>query len=357
MAPAALPHRWLLLHWLVLLVATLQLGLSYIRAAWYYKRRFWSDLNLPDPVALTPKEKKRLRHYFFGTTYLSAVFDILRGKTRTRQEQKTFANLAALAGFFDDLADGGLPAPITREQTACPDYSGADSLPRLLGGGGEVLESYGKMNDPRGVALHLLHQIYRELPAQDPEPFKNYLHQVFEVETVSKRLDCNLTELQHTTGMKGGYSVLLFRSLLNPAPDDKEREAIFGFGALVQLCDDIFDVWFDRQANIQTIPRVLLESGKISELAEYFEAQVLSVKTTFLACNGNRSYVFTATSWGIVCFLVAVTRVCLQHYTDLTKKHGNLQPDDRANMVVDMATFRNKWRAAWQLIRNQPLQA
>jgi hypothetical protein len=318
------------MHWCSLLAATAGIGFAFIRAAWYYRQ---ADLSLPESADLSPQERKRLKHYFYGTTYLSAVFCLLRGKSRSKLEKKLFLNMAALAGFFDDMTDGGR---------------------RTADGGRPVtldIELYGAMADRRGIAQHLLDRIYLDLPAQQLPAFKNYLQKVFEVELRHKPSGIvDITELEKLSAEKGGYSVLLFRSLLDDPVSVAEHEALFQFGALVQLCDDIFDIWFDRQAGIRTMPVCILETGRLPELAAIFERQVATTKARFALLKGIKS----AMAWGAVSFLVAVTRVCLHHYADLTKKHGNLQLDNRAAMVVDMDTFKNKLRAAWRLIGDNP---
>jgi hypothetical protein len=349
-------------HFYRLLRATVWLALAFARASWYFKNRALRDLALPHPESLTSKEKRRLKHYFYGTTYLSSIFCILRGRTRSRREKHLFTNLAALAYFFDDLVDA------FREK----DDSGILWL--------DNPERYGQTADPRGLALHFLHNIYRELPPGDLAQFKEFMHRVFNVETREiGNWKLEIADLEKITAEKGGYSVLLFRRVLENPLSAQEQEALFQFGYLVQLCDDIFDLWHDRQAGTTTLATFFAEKNDVAGLRQVFEKQVVAVKSAFAALastppptpplKGRRGLEHTATlsrtplpfrggvGGGVetaltaIHFLVAITCVCLRHYEDLQKKHGTLPLDDRAAMVVDMEKWGNRVRAARELLK------
>ncbi|MBV6440852.1 MAG: hypothetical protein EPGJADBJ_02527 [Saprospiraceae bacterium] len=360
----------LLRHGYYLLHATVWLALAFARAGFYFKTKALHDLALPNPEALTSKEKRRLKHYFYGTTYLSAVFCMLRGYPRSRNEKHLFTNLAALAYFFDDLVDA---------------FRGRDDSGILWQNNPE---QYGRAADPRGLALHFLQNIYNELPPASLMLFKEFMHRVFNVETAERqngdgRLRMadhgwRMADLERITAEKGGFSVLLFRRVLAHPLEEAEQEALFQFGYLVQLCDDIFDLWHDRQSKTVTLATFFAERNDISGLRNVFENQVDVVKKAF-ALNPGSSHTAReapanaperspapfppgevqgvgskrgrSSSLAAIHFLVSITRVCLRHYADLQKKHGTLPLDDRAAMVVDMERWANRTRAILELVR------
>ncbi len=357
----------LLRHWFYLVSATGWLALAFIRAALHVKTRILRDLALPHPETLSSGEKRRLQHYFYGTTYLSVVFCVLRGYPRTRREKHLFTNLAALAYFFDDLVDS------FRAQ----DDSGVAWQ--------DNPEQYGQTADPRGLALHFLYNIYRELPSGDLKQFKVFMHRVFNVETAGRQHPGNagVAEIERITAEKGGFSVLMFRRVLAHPLTEPEQEALFQFGYLVQLCDDVFDLWHDRKAGIVTLATHFAERNDVESLRQLFEKQVvvvrkaisravcvnptpdpspngrgevLTVRSTSPLPLGEGSGVGSrATAGGgatqaVIHFIVSITRVCLQHYADLQKKHGTLPLDNRAAMVVDMERWHNRLRAARELL-------
>lgn len=316
-------------HWAALLVATGWLILAFIRAAWYFNHRAMRDLAIPDADKLTSKEIRRLKHYFYGTAYLSAVFCLYRGRTRTPEEKRLFSNLAALAYFFDDLVDA------YRYQ----DVSGVlwQDNP----------EQYGQTADSRGLALHFLHNVYEGLQMRQLEDFRHFMHRVFNIETAGRQqglAPLSTLELEQITADKGGYSVLMFRRILSNPLDETELRLMYRFGALVQLCDDIFDVWFDLQSNTRTLPIYFLEKNNVPGLQAFFEHQYGLVKSAFPP--GKRA------TGAAMHFLITLTRVCLDHYADLAKKYGTLPLQNRSAMVVDMEKWRNRIKAAWYLGAN-----
>jgi hypothetical protein len=326
--------RRLLQHWFYLFQATIWLVAVFVRAARYFDTKLWRDLALPPSAVLTSKEKRRLQHYFYGTTYLSVIFCSLRQRPRTHREKHLFVNLAALAYFFDDLVDA------FRQQ----DDSGVlwQDNP----------EAYGAVADERGLALHFLDNIRRALPPHDWAQFRTFMHAVFNVETTGRQQQntgLTLKDLQRITADKGGYSALLFRRVLRHELSAVEQQAIYDFGHLIQLCDDIFDLWFDHQSGTATVATYFTaEQRDLKGLQQVFETQVAATRQSFLATPYPRRQQEVALR--VVHYIVALTQVCLHHYADLERRLGQLPLTDRTAMVVDMERWRNRIRAAWALL-------
>lgn len=320
-------------HWFLLLPATLRLAWVFLRAWYFFRGKALHILALPRHQELSSKEKRRFKHYFYGVSYLSAIFGALRGRLRTRRERERFTHLAALAYFFDDLVDAYRHG----------DIEGAHWL--------DNPELYGKIADERGLALHFLQSIYAlQTPAQKLV-FQQYMHRVFNVEIQGRQwgnsefgMRNSELEIMRITAEKGGCSVLLFRSLLDNPISEPEAEALYQFGALIQLCDDIFDLWFDAQAKTATVALDLAEKGKVEALQALFEQQV--AHTRHLINQLPRPHL----AWAMIFFLVAITRVCLQHYADLERQFGKVPLADRKLLVVDMERWINRLRAASALL-------
>ena len=323
----------LLKHWLYMSRATLWLVLAFARARWYFSTRALSDLQLPHPEMLTSAEKRRLQHYYYGGTYLSVIFSSLRGFTRTDEEKQRVTNMAALAYYFDDLVDS---------------FRGRDDTGILWH---DNPEEYGlAADDHRRLALHFLHNIYSSLPPAHLTAFKNTMHRVFNVETSGRQqLAVNLDDIKAVTSEKGGNSVLLFRMVHSPTPEPAEEQALLEFGCLIQYCDDIFDLWFDHQAEIATIATALADAGKIETLGAHFEQQVETTKAAFHRIQAPDYRIETALC--VIHYITAITRVCIGHYLSLIQKYGALPLDNRKQMVVDMEQWGNRLRTAWWLIK------
>ncbi|MFN0175336.1 MAG: hypothetical protein ACKVU0_11855 [Saprospiraceae bacterium] len=334
--------------------ATLWLFLAFIRAVWHFRWKAMRSLDLPEGFLMDSIEKRRFKHYFYGTTYLAVLMCCLRNQPRSQRETHLFINLSALAFSFDDLVDAF--------------RNGAD--PSVLWQ--DNPEAYGLAADQRGLALHLLQNMYRALPEEKLIQFRGYMHRVFNVETAGKIEIFSPAEaprrrqrlrrakakeggywdigiLKKIMAEKGGNSVLLFRSVLSHPLSEKEENAFYAFGGLIQYCDDIFDLWHDLQAGTVTLASFLCERGEIELLIKIFEEQVVATNLAFRKTAYASVQVETALH--IVHYLVSITRMCLQHYLDLKRKYGILPLEDRTAIVLDMEIWANRFQAVRYILR------
>jgi hypothetical protein len=280
---------------------------AFATAAWRGRFYLPRQLALPEGVLLSARERSRLRHYYDGATYLSAMMNSLRGRRRSAGERFLFANLAALSCFFDDLAD-------QHTYFADPD-------------------SFAAQADRRGIARHLSGRIEHILPADRQSFFRAYLLRVFQAE-FNRPENPDPDTLRHLQAEKGGSSVLLFRSLLEEPCSKAEENAWFQFGALIQFSDDIFDLWHDRQRGHTTLALWYAERNMIAALAKAFEKQAYMTRHAFLQCPQPHQRI--CLTFGMQHILESITRVCLQHYLRLSYQYPQLPWHDRTSMVADM---------------------
>ncbi len=321
--------------------ATGWLLLTFGRAAWHFRMRGTKALNLPRELMLEPKESRRLKHYYYGTSYLATVMCSLRAIPRSGLETYLFTNLSALAYTFDDLVD------VFRTE---------DDLGMLWQ---DNPEAYGAVADKRGLALHLLHNIYQAMPKQDLARFQSYMHRIFNLETAGRQHvgksgiwdieELGIGALERITAEKGGCSMLLFRSILAHPFSEAEETALYEFGYLIQLCDDIFDLWHDRQAGVVTIATLLAEQGDLTALSRRLDAQITATHQAFRQTPYLAAQVETVLY--VIHYLISITRVCLQHYQDLVRTHGTLPLDNRTAIVVDMEYWPNRFRVIRYILR------
>lgn len=327
-------------HWYYLTGTTAALASAFARAAWYFAVNGKASLAPLPRKSLTINEIRRWKHYFYGATYLRAVFSLLHRHSVSPGEMRLFANLSALAGFFDDLAD----AFRRRDQTGIRWQDNP--------------EQYGQTADSSGRALQFLQNVYGGLPPEDLPQFKQFLNRVFNLETTGRQQSGQTLppgELARLTAEKGGYSVLLFRRALRPPLPETEQQALFEFGALVQLCDDIFDLWFDRQNGTDTLATALAAQNDIEQLKCLFEHQVTRTHAAFRQTGFPHSRIERALS--ALHYLVSVTRSCLAHYLRLKKKSGSLPFNNRRAMVVDMGRWSNRFRAGLRVLLDSDAMA
>ncbi|MEZ4919278.1 MAG: hypothetical protein R2792_09245 [Saprospiraceae bacterium] len=297
----------MLLYWASLFPASLFLLLHW--AKWKLYRYFHFELEGIEQ--LNAKEKKRIQHYQNGTQYLSALFSSL-GQTNELlpANRKAYSTLAALAATFDDLSD----LPGIKPQNKPEDFA--------------------IQTDPKLLSISWLKTCRENIPGENAELFEHTLQTIFSLETQTPDSD----HLGEHAARKGGLSVLLFRCMFPGKTARWEQEVWMAFGAYIQLCDDIFDVWFDRQAGVLTEAVKCMEAGNLTQLIHRFESSLEALEKSLQdQPNARRTQ-------NIIQYLTVVTRVCLQHYLYLQKKHRTLPLNDRTQMVVDMAKWSNRFK-------------
>lgn len=311
----------MLRHWFFTTIALFRLFFAFSKAFW--RARYGLDrlLVLPEKARLSQTELHRLRHYYLGTQYLSVLFCSLRGQGKNDQEQQLFFELSALAAFFDDLVDaqrGILRSPPDNPIT------------------------FAQMADERKLALHFFQNVLQMLPKGNQPMFQDYMQRVYSVEIKGQQWThgTEISDIEKITAEKGGCAVLLFRCLLQPLPATQEHNALMAFGYLIQLSDDIFDLWFDQQEKVTTLATLLTKSGRVGELEGLFEAQLTRTKQAFFEIPVSRFRIRVALA--CVHALAAITRTCLLRYQQLTEKSGKLPLENRQMMVVDMAKWSNR---------------
>lgn len=152
-------------------------------------------------------------------------------------------------------------------------------------------------------------------------------------------------ETYDLTNQKGGSSVLFYRAAIFPAASESEKHILYKIGGLIQLTNDIFDVYKDREAGIHT---ALMYCTQIGEIREYFSNQVNAVyKESFqLSCSAK-----TIQSFLELLSLSFFSRgfVCLDKLAASEKIHGgkfNLHNYSRSQLICDMDTKKNMLRSA-----------
>ncbi|MFM2268632.1 MAG: hypothetical protein RL757_2073 [Bacteroidota bacterium] len=302
--------------------AAFRLMKTLLRIDMDWRKRGVQALQLPTNMQLNAAEKKRIRYYFLLAGFAQAVYCHMRGQKPTPKEQLLWQNFAALTAFFDDLADS---------------FAQKNDTKNL-----KEIENFGKIADQRGIANFLYDKVKTNIKPQKLSEFEQLAQQIFELEAAGNQLNTNLSlqKITQLTQQKGGWSTLIFRQLLQHDWKENEREAIFEFGYLVQLCDDITDVWSDVNENITTLPVVLLRQNKVSDLKILFENQVIKTENCFLLLDYKPQNLKTAFQMTI--FLVNIARLAMLNYEKLIQKYGAIPFQSRKEMVLDMEKFGNR---------------
>lgn len=202
-----------------------------------YKNQF-RDSGLEDLLRahdLTDEEVSQAKVLTTGATAVicQPYADVI-GKKLTYSERQALLLIGALARVYDDLFD-------------------EEDLPR------EVLEGVLDADGPSvsNSRLDLFFHLYADLKVRIGSNllFYDILPKLHEAQCKSNEQlgDISPERMLEISEQKGGYSVLLFYSAINPEMTEQEQEAFYYGGAWIQLADDLLDAKYDLRDGIHTL--------------------------------------------------------------------------------------------------------
>jgi len=258
---------------------------------------------------------------------LGEAFCALRGEKMSTTERLASTCQGATTGLFDDFFD--------KQHFT-----------------GEGLKQF--IEDPKqaranNASQHLFLQLYttglQNMP--DPKYTLSYVYRVYQAQVESKKQavpGLSFEEIKRITLLKGGVSLLLYRTAFSNPMDKAEEEMLFQLGGLMQLCNDIFDVYEDCQDQIFTL---ITTAKKISDIRALFlqllkEGTAAAYRSNYPEANVKRF--LDIISIGIF----SRSLVCLDQLQSKEKlSDGVFMPRSyqRKDLLCDMDTGGNKWRS------------
>ncbi len=217
------------------------------------------------------------------------------------------------------------------------------------------------MNAPHGfepktpvqeLFIYLLRVVYQNLP--DSDLFGRYFEQLYYGQEESKKLidpDLSREEVEQIAFQKGGYSALLFRSVLKHPLIQGEEKALYQLGAVGQVLDDLFDLWDDLEEGINTI--VTKFNNDFTPVFNKYLHEVEKLKMSFQKLNyeqKNKDKFIRE-----LMLMVNGGTLCGQHYLKLQEKNGgvlDIQKIGREALICDMEKKSNWLKMIKQSILN-----
>ncbi len=151
--------------------------------------------------------------------------------------------------------------------------------------------------------------------------------------------DISVASIREITFRKGGYSLLFYRSVFEHAFTEGEEEALYHAGALMQLGNDIFDVYKDDRQQIKTLITACKQIDEVREIFNEHMGKTISLirKAAFESKNID-AYLKK--------FVLGISRcfVCMDQLERLQKKTGGLfipSEYSREELICDMEKPRN----------------
>lgn len=276
--------------------------------------------------SLDASDFKKITHYY-GLAVPAILGDsicALRGFNMTRTERLALTYQGAMTGLFDDFFD---KFDMSEEQVKA-----FMEKPDELKG------------DNSAEKLFLIFYKNALLNAHDPILVSKYLRQVYQAQIESKKQSTpglSEKEILDITLKKGGVSVLFYRASMSHSFTEGEEYALHNMGGLMQFGNDIFDIYKDRNSNIQTIPTT---AKKIDLVRQLFTEQMsksftLTKQLSYKSKNKKNYLHLVAMSLCSRCF------VCLdQLKMNESATNSVFMPEkySREQLVCDMDKRKNK---------------
>jgi len=268
--------------------------------------------------------KKVTNYYALGIPgFLGAAFGVLRGKALLNTERFTMTYLGGISGLLDDLFDDP--------------HKKWNHLENF------ILNPDSMM--PTNSFETLLLQLYKDglSKASNPEKLKQKAFEVFQTEKESifqQEKGISEDKIKELTFSKGGNSFLFYRLCMQHPLNAAEEKLMFQVGGLMQLGNDIFDVWEDSQQQIKTLATCSQDINKLRKtfieelnlIVEYAHATSYHEKNIQQFLN----FIFLG---------ISRVFVCLDQFKKLQASENSIfQPEEysRKQLICDMELFKNK---------------
>ncbi len=276
----------------------------------------------------------RLTQYVQVHSLLDFSLCGLAGRKMSRNELKACVYFCACLPLYDDFFDkGNLSKEDIKDLMHSP-------------------EGFNPKNSVQELFVYLLDVVYQNLP--NSELFGRYFEQLYYGQQESKRLvDSQLSkeEVQKIAFQKGGYSALLFRSILRHPLIDGEEKALYQLGAVGQVLDDLFDLWDDLEEGVNTI--VTKFNTDFTPIFNFYLKEVDQLKLYFQELNYQQKK--KDRFLRELMLLINGGTVCGHHYLKLQAQNNgvfDIHKIGREALVCDMENNFNRLKMIKQSILN-----
>ena len=265
---------------------------------------------------------------------LGEAICVLRGSEMSLKERFALTNQGAMTGLFDDFFDK---------------HNMTDEKLKIFMEKPEALSG-------ESSAEKLFLEFYKNAiaSAESPELMINYLRKVYQAQIDSKKqASSGLTEKEilDITLNKGGVSVLFYRSVMSYPLAQKEEEALYKIGGLMQFGNDIFDVYKD---NLHKIHTPMTTAKKVNDIRNQFRFVMNDSFNSFYQTGYSQKNI---KSFLRLIYMSLCSRcfVCLdQLERNEISTNGLFSPNlyTRKDLICDMDTVSNKWKTISYFIKN-----
>lgn len=273
----------------------------------------------PFGFSLSEEHRKRIFFYTAQSAITNLWFSLLRGNKPTNAEQQTALYLGAFTPIADDLMDESGQTFEALEENQNNDSAGHVLFAYLLA----KLKPHRAANADFERYFNLAHEAQNEsLKQLGKEPL-------------------DLSELEKITFNKGGYYTTLYRFALTHPAKPGEETAIYTLGSILQVLNDLFDIYKDYHNGVQTLVTrtadIRFIALKLTELEARFRVQFFALD--YPLANKKRAY-------RAIMAIVTRGHVAEAHYQNLQGDSATLDIAvyPRKPLIVDMEKPLNVWK-------------
>jgi hypothetical protein len=258
---------------------------------------------------------------------LGEAFCALRGKEMTDKERMACSCQGAMTGLGDDFFDKQ-----RLSEEALKDFI---QKPELF---------YGNTASEK-LFLHFYKTALTNAPK--PEQMQQQVYRVYHAQLLSRQQaqpGLSYEVMKDITLRKGAESLLYYRTAFEHPFTKGEEKMLYCMGGLMQLSNDIFDVYKDHKNGISTL---VTKANKIKELRFTYSA-LLQLGTEAAYKTGYPKSDIKKFLDIISIGIFSRCYVCLDQLQKNEKRSGNVfDPGSyqRKDLVCDMDTAGNKWRS------------
>jgi len=248
-----------------------------------------------------------------------ANFENRTTNTKERENNKLYFILASL---YDDLMDENIVSQaVLNEMFLHPEKANPNSFSETV-----LIDTH----------LKLLSRVY------DKEAYQKVLNNIHQAQIDSLeqlKNDISLQRILSITERKGGYSLLMCRQYIEMATKENIDNCWYQLGGMIQMTNDLFDIYKDTMAGIHTFANTQNEFEKIRD---QYISQVHKYNQSIekLEYNDSKKLKFQIK----LSLIPALGYVALENLKQLQGKADILKPFKdyaRKDLIVDMEKVKN----------------
>ena len=263
------------------------------------------------------KKFQGIQQYIINDSF--AKFENRTTNTKERENNKLYFVLASL---YDDLMDENIVSQtVLNEIFLNPAQAKPGSFSETV-----LIDTHLKL-------LSLVH---------DKEAYQKVLNNIHQAQIDSLeqlKSDISLDRILSITERKGGYSLLMCRHYIEMSNNENIDNCWYQLGGMIQMTNDLYDIYKDTVAGIYTFANTQNEFDKIRD---QYVSQIYKYKTSVekLDYDDSKKLIFQIK----LSLIPALGYVALENLKQLQGKAERLKPFaayPRKDLIIDMEKIKN----------------